>query len=493
MSNQIRRAFPFFLTLLLLFSAVLAEETLSVEILSPGEVFIQAGQDDTYIAYQVEGGVRPQTKVLTGTQTIISTLVPGKEYVFAKGMDEESALAALKGSDTVTVRTPETTAFILRNFEQAAFYPLSVQPGTTPNTKGNLPVPGMEVPEISTEKLAAEETYMLLSYEMQAGEPSQGLAVWTLESPLGDIATQMDSITFSQNANTESSGYLPLPYTALFNAIHDVHGTWPTGRYLSSLYISGMLAAQQELIVAEPEKAPISLSQVHDFTAELMGPGSLLLNWKNESGNQKHVVVYEKSEDPYYRYEEVDGTSLLLNWLIPGRTYRLCVGDSVKEVRSVIYDDSSRYITLTMPQEKPYTHRGFQATDAQVYRANNGSDWYKSTDKHIIDQDSVSAFKDIQDNQGDYYFVITYNFEETVNEQKDAMGVWVMQTPNGSEYFEKREIFLENYNVQGARYSININNVIKQYLQWDELVGGPYTFTLYLDGDVAARVTYDLP
>ncbi len=493
MNNPGRRLRMMLLILLALLVPAIAGVSLQIRTLGPGTIIATLPDSDApFLAWQVEGGTQAQAERTFGTMDtlLVETLIPGKRYTFATGTDEEDAIKRLNATGSVAMTMPRSSGpFKMRGFQAVSFLPFLVSPGADPYALSPEIISG--APPALDAAALTDDLYMMLSYTMNAGdEDTTNPVVWVLESPLGDVACQTDLLTFTAEENTLEDGYLALPYAGLFTQIEQVHGTMPQGVYSASLYWNGMLAAAQDIALIGEDSAP-SPSDVSNFTAELLGPGSLLLNWEGERG--PYVALYEKVEDPYFSYEEVEGNSLLLDWLIPGRTYRLSVGSSVQEVRSFIYSDASRYIDITLPAEKPYLHRGFQATEVEVYRSNDGDDWYSSKDTYVISEGTAAELKDISKDNVHYYLVVTYGFEESIRTQPDATGLWVMQAPDGSEYFDNNSMFLENYDVRNARYAINIDHVINQYLSLNEAESGTYTFTLYLDGYVAARTSYELP
>ena len=495
MTYTTRRLIP--LLVLILMLALLpaaAQEALLVRELSPTEVLIsQIDAGTPFIAYQSQGG-EPKTIRAEGSLALIDNLLPGQTYVFSAGSDEAIAIAGLEGSQSVQATLAGAPPFTLRNYQMLSFLPKVVEKGSNPYELDAFPMD--DSAEILIPELAGGDLYMLLHYTMDAGEAADTYAMWMLQSPDGYYAYRENSLSFSADANTEQSGFLALPFGELYDEIQSKQANAAPGDYLASLFIDGTQAASKKISITPAEELvipPGNQSNLSTLTAELMGPGSVLLSWEGGAESEQHVVVYEKYEDPYYSYENISGNSLLINWLIPGRLYRFSVGTQLEEVRGIIYSDPSRYIDMTLPRERAYINRGFKATDVQVYRAHDGSDWYTSTDKHIISQDSAQAFEDAAKGDANYYLVVTYNFTEAVSFQPDALGLWVMQAPDGSEYFDWREMFLEAYDVQGARYSININNLLSQYIELGEIQSGTYTFSLYLDGMLAARTAYDLP
>ena len=60
---------------------------------------------------------------------------------------------------------------------------------------------------------------------------------------------------------------------------------------------------------------------VKNFTAEVLAPHKVILNWDRINNNKDSLLlVYEREGNPYFNYLEVKGNTFSFNWLIPGAT-----------------------------------------------------------------------------------------------------------------------------------------------------------------------------
>ncbi|MDO5022703.1 MAG: fibronectin type III domain-containing protein [Eubacteriales bacterium] len=229
---------------------------------------------------------------------------------------------------------------------------------------------------------------------------------------------------------------------------------------------------------------------VKNFTAEILNPCTVYLSWVGISDKaDSFVVAYENERSPYFNWHEIKGTSFTLDWLIPGGKYRFWVGDMDENPEDTMYSDISRYIRLTMPKPERYTTGGFTLNSVELYRHQDDANWLKSKDRRIATKED-SLF-DVIDGKAYYSLVLNYNLPNPDKNEHINKIIWVLTTPEGSEYSGDAEAPNGIFKTTAENNSLSFlfNAEILEMIQYSEqkIKNGTYTFSVYFDGKLAAE------
>ena len=231
---------------------------------------------------------------------------------------------------------------------------------------------------------------------------------------------------------------------------------------------------------------------VKNFTAEVLAPHKVILNWDRiENNKDSLLLVYEREGNPYYNYIEVKGNTFSFNWLIPGSNYRFWIGNVDEDPNPGMYEDASRYISLPLPMANTFKARGYNAISAVLYRHDDVEDWNDSKKYHKASADKLSAMLDVIDKEKTAYysFVVRYVLPIQVKESKVMDGLWVLHTPQGYEYFSANELKFGEDSTLDGYFVLPFNDCIKTMLHYSNKIPmpGKYVLSLYLNGSIAAE------
>jgi len=131
---------------------------------------------------------------------------------------------------------------------------------------------------------------------------------------------------------------------------------------LTPLSQLGTLQAQAR---AEQEEItqPQAETTISDFTARQESPDRAWVSWSDSAPKgQQYFVGYEVEGNSYFTYQSTRETSMVIEDLIPGQTYRFFIANSLEELRSPLLSTS-----LSLAQPLPYTERGARLITLGLY------------------------------------------------------------------------------------------------------------------------------
>ncbi|MGI6726489.1 MAG: trypsin-like peptidase domain-containing protein [Christensenellales bacterium] len=132
------------------------------------------------------------------------------------------------------------------------------------------------------------------------------------------------------------------------------------GSALTPLSQLGTLQARTE---QEDDIQPQAETSISDFTARQEGPDRALVSWSDSAPKgQQYFIGYKVEGNSYFTYQSTRETSLVIEDLIPGQTYRFFIAASLEGLHKPLLSTS-----LSLAEPLPYSERGARLITLALY------------------------------------------------------------------------------------------------------------------------------
>lgn len=328
--------------------------------------------------------------------------------------------------------------------------------------------------------LEESDLYFILDYEMEAAErPTRAPLVLTLRFPTGGRYTYRTNVTFAKGAKEAGKGFLAIPFGQLMRG----HGRLPMGEYTVLVEIAGKTAGKAFFSLLGAAAAGSSIPEhrraISDFTVEILSPTRVEIAWPGSADNVS--IVNEQENNRHFNTIEAVQNPAVLEDLLPGRTYRIAIGEDVERIRELFFENDKYFVDITMPRCGTFAPEGFSIVEVVPLHSTDDFQYNSKT----LDFFPLSAIKGT--GGGVYAVGVKFKADNPDALPKTARVLWGLTSPSGADYFAAADTDFLN----SPTFTLLLDSVLPAIAKYDSAPeAGTYLFSLYVNDEL--MVTKDI-
>ncbi|MDI9520383.1 MAG: trypsin-like peptidase domain-containing protein [Bacillota bacterium] len=223
---------------------------------------------------------------------------------------------------------------------------------------------------------------------------------------------------------------------------------------------------------------------VQNISVRQIAPDKAEVTWQSDEKPEKWFIGYEIEANPYYSYEETDGTTAVIENLVPGQEYLFCISDSLAGL-----DATKNSERLKLHDPLPYDKRGALLLDKGFYFIEKNHRIgmpLKPGLAQITTGQLYQALADMELN-----FVYRLKLEASQEPGKGACQ-YVVYLPSGKVYTQEH---LYDFGTQRNSYlrKASLKDALSSMLEYEDgFELGTWRAAVYHDGALVAETTAEV-